>query len=573
MSAVSSSSGLSGSMGPSGTGGPGIPPGMSGSKRGLVEFLMGDANPPSTAVQDLFTQSSELFESGDKTGEIAGVVAQLFDTVSRKQAVDDHKLILIPVEQPITWKSFLHGVLAVFAVKVDLPCASGGLVLKFIGTTGGGQDNSTFPDEIRMVDVPDHLVTMKPSANGVPTELEKFVQVVLDSSPRAGAFSTRGPATTGGSSLNGSDVVKKFAGCRIQDLNGDAHDLLNKEGAAKRGEQLSVLIREMLPTRREILCPDLSFSVNLFWSECLRHVERKPDTQDPLYSITGMRDLVHLPAVRDKALLQHHLLEGHSADNWVRSLWDFVEGDEGWDKGIDVRGKRNLLRAFEAWVTFQSVFKGSQFQVVLAPVTALFRDHDRTLDEYGAEYVWTRLEIMIRAYRYEVVTTRGRVTKQHGLHPIVNQADCVKFLQVLVSELVADARGGKWEAYPHQRFYAPGAQYSMLQLPGRGNESRHRGDNSSVTAPNGLDSKQTDKAHKHGLCMWYLAGALKMVNKTTNTQFKCRDESKQHTALKNVPFATVQELLKDPEFMTCRIGVIKKELIKKVGEKQQLFGK
>ena len=114
----------------------------------------------------------------------------------------------------------------------------------------------------------------------------------------------------------------------------------------------------------------------------------------------------------------------------------------------------------------------------------------------------------------------------------MNQDDCVKFLQVLVGDLVSDARGGKWEAYPHQRFYAPGAQFSMLQLPVMIGESRHRGDNGGSVRPNSTDTKQGDKSHKHGLCMWYLAGALKMVNKKTNTQFKCMDTTRQHAALK-----------------------------------------
>ena len=43
--------------------------------------------------------------------------------------------------------------------------------------------------------------------------------------------------------------------------------------------------------------------------------------------------------------------------------------------------------------------------------------------------------------------------------------------------------------------------------------------------------------------------------------------------VETVPIGKVRELLKDPEFMNCRVGVIKTELIKKVEEHTQLFGK
>jgi hypothetical protein len=309
------------------------------------------------------------------------------------------------------------------------------------------------------------------------------------------------------------------------------------------------------------------------WSECLRHIERKQDQTDPLYSIAGLKDLLHLPVCRDHEVLQHHLLAGQSADDWQRSLWDFAEDGAGWGKGLDVKCKRNLLRAFEAWVDFQCVFKGIRFREILAPVTELFRDQGRVLEEYGAEFVWAQLEWMIREYRYEVVTTRGRTSRRQGAHLIVNQEDCVQFLLVLVRELVQEARDGRWEPYPHPRFYAPGSRFNLVRTPDRSGGAQGARDVGMDHVARDKGKGGEDRSHKHGVCMWFVAGQLQMMNRKTGVPFRCRDGARKHAALKTIPIGIMRKLLQDPDFVSCRSEGIKRDLIQKVEEKKHLFAK
>ena len=159
-----------------------------------------------------------------------------------------------------------------------------------------------------------------------------------------------------------------------------------------------------------------------------------------------------------------------------------------------------------------------------------------------------------------------------GGHPIVNQDDCVAFLKVLVAELVGHARGGGWEQFPHQRFYAPGSMFSMVTLPARGGKTSNTVAVPPIGKGGGQGSGSTEDTHKHGMCMWHLAGELKMLN-AKQVPYECRDGARQHPALKSIKLSKVRALVKDPSFMVCKTDWIKKALIQKVEEKQHLFAK
>jgi len=73
--------------------------------------------------------------------------------------------------------------------------------------------------------------------------------------------------------------------------------------------------------------------------------------------------------------------------------------------------------------------------------------------------------------------------------------------------------------------------------------------------------------------MWQIAGALNMVNRKTGMPFTCHDEKRTHVALKKITLGTMRELLKDPEFMVCRIEGIRKEMVAQVEKQKHLFGK
>lgn len=541
----------------------------SGVKRGLAALLGGGAE-PTPALLALFQGVSDLFIMAPSMDQDAVVGEQFFEFVTKDEAVRDHRLILIPANGNASWSGLVHGDLAVFVVKVDLTGTGEGLVLRHIGITAGGESSVPMAGEWCFKTVPDSFVTTKPSMNGVPTIIEELVANVVEKCVTQGGKQNLGATSTSGTTGMYGDVVKKYAGCKVQDLNGAWHDILNKEGAAKRVEQLSVLIREMLPERREILCPDLTFTTQRFWSECLRHMERKMADTDPMFSIARVKELLHLPVCQDMDIMRHHLLEGHEADNWTRSLWDFVPGDKGWTSGLEVQGKQHLLRAFETWLDFQCAFKGPAFGKVLAPVVELFKDQGRILEPYGGEYIWAQLEWMIRDYRYEVVSTRGPESKMRGKHAIVNQDDCVTFLSALVAELVREARSGGWERYPHTIFYAPGSQFNLVKKPTRGGAQPGGAGAGTVTTGGQV---RRDGEHQFGVCMWSVAGALKMISKRENAPYKCQDVQRTHASLKSIPIGTMRALLKDPSFMCCRSERLKKELAEKVEENQHRFAK
>ena len=78
--------------------------------------------------------------------------------------------------------------------------------------------------------------------------------------------------------------------------------------------------------------------------------------------------------------------------------------------------------------------------------------------------------------------------------------------------------------------------------------------------------------HKHGLCMWYLAGALKLTNRNKEV-FICRDRSVVLAALNTVPLGVVRSLVTDKDFMSCTNEGIKDRLRKAVEDQSDRFAK
>ena len=484
-------------------------------------------------------------------------------------------IVLVPMMAPaedetITWDQLGGTALGVYVVDMDLTAADGGLFLRYIGAEANA--SSPFDDEPMVIlqDVPKWFLTTRPSAHGLGTHLERMVDEVLATARRAATRSEIPPVTapsglplTSGAPL-GEGVGKKYLGCQVMDFNGDIKQVNSKEGAYKKMTIIAALIREMEPARLDILCPDYHFDYAHFWTECFRHLERTMPTTDFMWSISQMRDVLELPVCRVRETFEAWTLGVHSSVDYKCSLRDFAPYEcTGWTRDVDYKGRKNLWRAFKGWLKFQFVFKGRLFWDCLDHVKAFWKSSEKPMERYHNTYIHWKLETLIRAYFYEIALTRGREAKLYSKAPIVNQQDCVGLLSELLHNFTSAVQDGSWEPAPHPVFYAPMSQYSLIinNPYGRCGGPDRSAVATSTTAPSDtggakdpgqgvkLDKAPKPAPHKHGLCVWSLAGALKLTN-GKNEVFECRDKSFPHALIKTVQYGTVTKLLSDAEFMT-----------------------
>ena len=240
---------------------------------------------------------------------------------------------------------------------------------------------------------------------------------------------------------------------------------------------------------------------------------------------------------------------------------------------------------------FQRVFKGEVFFRRVSLLRTLWDSSEQYLANYHNTYIHFKLELLVRAYFYESCVTRGVSAKVYPSQRIDTQDNCVAFLEFLVNGLVDDVRGNKWERADHPRFYAPHELYSLIQNKpnvrmsgsvggGRGSTvigTKLQGLSAGVPSPDpgrALTGHGTQPVvpacHKHGLCIWYLAGALGLRNRK-NRLFACRDAGAKHALLKQVPLVDVHLLLSDKEFI--RNGELHSQLVKAIDTNKGRFAK
>ena len=235
---------------------------VTGVKRGILAALSATVDTPTGVIQELFLKTSELNEQTNRGDDSAALADQFYEFQPHEDVVMGRKLIMVPAEGPVTWNSLVEGELVVMAIKVDLPGKDGGLVLQVMGVTGGGSMPTGWPEEMRLKDIPENLLTLRQSPSGVPSVAEIAVQRVVEGRLRLSATASRGASSSGGSSV-GSDVLKKYAGCRVHDLNGDSHDLLNRRGRQGGWNSCRCWYGRWL-RKDGTCCVQTSFSTSLF---------------------------------------------------------------------------------------------------------------------------------------------------------------------------------------------------------------------------------------------------------------------------------------------------------------------
>ena len=565
---------------------------ITGLKRSFSENMYGNYLLPSVMLRDLFVDTGNVANSEPSNQADASNAATVLEFKEHSQLNGCRGVILLPLEgaeaeESMTWDHIGATRFGVYVVEANFVGSGGGLLLQYMGSEDGVVSLLDMERKIRLLEGPKWFLTAKQSQHGNPSEVEKMIDKVLAgaaaSTTQAGAVVT---ASSGGfvshsGAPMGDGCAKKYAGCQVEDFNGDFRRVSGKDGAAKKMIRIAALLREMEPARLEIMCPDYTFEVSTFWSECVRHLDRHMGDADPMLSLSRMRELLDLPVCVNKKAFEAWLLGVYSPNDFMFSLHDFAPLEcTGWHEDLDHKGRHNLWRAFEGWIEFQCVFKGTGFRSVIQPLRDLWLSSLQFFPRYHNSYIHWKLEALIREYFYEVATTRGRVAKLYGSGSIVDQADCVDLLRGMLATLISAVREGSWEAAPHPIFYAPRSPYSMA-INKHGTAKGGERSDVSETVNEGKGQGYSERknlhvskpgSHKNGLCMWYLAGMLKLQNKA-NEVYVCKDSSARHVALRTVSLGVVRKLINDKEFMTCINGDLKERLRKAVEDQSDRFAK
>ena len=89
-------------------------------------MVLGNVDPPSRLIQDQFEQVSDLFERAGTANPMRLIADQFYEAVKPEEAVNQQRLLILPLDSPVTWESLVQGEFAVLAVKVELPGVDGG---------------------------------------------------------------------------------------------------------------------------------------------------------------------------------------------------------------------------------------------------------------------------------------------------------------------------------------------------------------------------------------------------------------------------------------------------------------
>ena len=481
-----------------------------------------------------------------------------------------------------TWNlSFVGGSeFAVFLLEADFTNNGGNFLARHIGGDAEGVTIFDGCKGLALPTAPTKFLVTRPAESGVKTELEIMIAAALARTVDVGTDnSTPLVAPTSGGSSTGGVVVRKMAEVYQQTLSLDTVRMSSKIDAYKKVMILAAPLREMTPTLIARLCPDYVFEVDLVREECLRLKDRVLTDSDPCFGLTRMRGVMDLAVWQDKEKFSVWFKGNHRLGDWTHSLWDF-RGTEssGWGPDGDYQGRMNLLRAVEAWGDFQRVFKGEAFYKCTAPFRDLWESAHKYMENYHNVYIQFQIENMIRDYFHELCFTRGTDCVSIPGQRLGGQMESVSLLQKMVADLVVVAKSGQWEQAPHEKFYRATSTYSNIaNKPGMSTPKRSL---SVATTPTAAREEKGDRAwvekpppcHRHGLCLWHLAGGLGLKNRA-NTVYSC-DEQETHMELSKVPIGTVRKLLTDTQFMgVCRSAELKKRVVKAVDEQKALFRK
>ena len=158
------------------------------------------------------------------------------------------------------------------------------------------------------------------------------------------------------------------------------------------------------------------------------------------------------------------------------------------------------------------------------------------------------LDNMLRDYGNDIAYTQGKESGSMVGMALGGQAESLALLQAHVAKFVTFIQSGKLEGMPHTAFYGDVSYTRILNKP------VWTTDIGRVPAPRDkVVALGTGRQyHQEGLCIWALAGLLKMKSTTTGKPYQCRtpkgETAFDHTVLSKVSQKTVTKLLNDSKF-------------------------
>ena len=241
--------------------------------------------------------------------------------------ISAHGYCLTPLSAPVgnaAWDlTFLSDAeMVVWKVAGDLSDSGGGLLLDLAGTL----NSAVLPPELRVgmqirLDKapPSFLVGVKHLAIAIAA-----IKVVVASSPEDGR-----PTISPGKHDPDTNVVRKAAGCVVEDLNGDLYTLRNKALSAEKISRVGGALRECGSSRLNRLMSDLNFVVNEFKGLCLRQSCRTHlPIGDDMLTFSQLKSVMYLDVWLDDDMFAKCFLGLEDGLDWSVSLANFVKEDK-----------------------------------------------------------------------------------------------------------------------------------------------------------------------------------------------------------------------------------------------------
>ena len=476
-----------------------------------------------------------------------------------------------------------------FTLEQDLSSVGGGLLIKVVGTTDC--DSTLFPRH-GGVTLPAAPVLFMAAAYGhghftaLQTMISEEIEVLeleraamFTQSARAGTYvpggTTAGGSTAGGIAAGGSTpgpgtpggspTVKNASYHHVWDINMDSRMVSSKEGATTKIRVIAALYREMEEQRRVFLSPDNDCTMPRITEAYYRQSEREPIMGSPLFSISRMRFLTHLEVVTNQDKFRVWLLSTQPSGDFWTSLFDFKGLERtGWGQDNSYIGRANLLEAVQNYGEFQHVFKGSIWRNCMQGITDLWEQPGSKVTSIHNAVLQVFLDNMLRDYGNDIAYTQGKESGSMVGMALGGQAESLALLQAHVAKFVTFIKSGQLEGMPHTAFYGDVSYTRILNKPVWTTDNR-RG---PVPRDKVVAAGTARPYHKEGLCIWSLAGLLKMKSTTTGKFYQCRtppgEAAVEHTALSKVSQKTVTKLLNDPKFCGSARPALQAEIKAKV---------
>ena len=273
--------------------------------------------------------------------------------------------------------------MVVWKLAGDLSESGGGILLDLAGTL----NSAALP--------PGLLVGMQIRLDKVPTKFLVGVKTLAIAAAAVKVVVASGPADghhtiSPGKHATDTTVVRKAAGCVVEDLNGDTYTLRNKSLSAERISRVGGALRECGAPRLNRLMSDLNFVVNDFKGHCLRQSCRTDlPLGDDMLTFTQLKSVMYLDVWLDDDMFAKCFLGLEDGLDWSVSLANFVKEDKClWGDNFDSRGMDKLMEAAQNFSRFMSIFKGAVYSDVFEELFSEYKDPARLLENYHVDFIW-----------------------------------------------------------------------------------------------------------------------------------------------------------------------------------------